>query len=331
MHSGSTYCVGFSGLLKNPLQAIEWDVEPLDPRPSLQICSTCWIGVWCLYLRAGRTPGNGARGCWHSSGHLLSISWLNFHCWRETESALQPPLFPSDLVPRGEVYCVRRIREEVMRVRCRSWLGGSLGCGQKEEGKKFTKKLFFFFFFFPLSLNCNRSDTQKKPSWELAQTSADICLTTFDTAGWRVKTSLCPNGYVWRIKKTCEEYRFESFRKQINSKTSPVPHPPILPLKPEQIKEGTFTAAATVLPGRRDGGHLCYFPALSLGGEEKTTRLSLRWTPIMVKRMITPTTGCWTMLTRMRIPLLLLSWAEKDKHRSNNKRESWADLTGEVR
>lgn len=202
---------------------------------------------------------------------------------------------------------------------------------RKRRGKSSQKSFFFFFFFFPLSLNCNRSDTQKKPSWELAQTSADICLTTFDTAGWRVKTSLCPNGYVWRIKKTCEEYRFESFRKQINSKTSPVPHPPILPLKPEQIKEGTFTAAATVLPGRRDGGHLCYFPALSLGGEEKTTRLSLRWTPIMVKRMITPTTGCWTMLTRMRIPLLLLSWAEKDKHRSNNKRESWADLTGEVR
>lgn len=36
------------------------------------------------------------------------------------------------------------------------------------------------------------------------------------------------------------------------------------------------------------------------------------------------------MLTRMRIPLLLLSWAEKDKQRSNKKRERWADLAGEA-
>lgn len=78
------------------------------------------------------------------------------------------------------------------------------------------------------------------------------------------------HGYMQRMKKkTCREHRFEAFRKQINSKTSPVPHPPILPLTPEQIKEGPFTADAAVHPGRRDGGHFCYFPALSLGGEER--------------------------------------------------------------
>lgn len=36
------------------------------------------------------------------------------------------------------------------------------------------------------------------------------------------------------------------------------------------------------------------------------------------------------METRTRIPLLLLSWAEKHKPRSNNKRGRWADLTGKV-
>lgn len=56
------------------------------------------------------------------------------------------PLFPSELEPRGEIYCVSRTREEVMRVRCRRWLGDSLGCGQKEEGKKFTKTAIFFSF-----------------------------------------------------------------------------------------------------------------------------------------------------------------------------------------
>ena len=52
--------------------------------------------------------------------------------------------------PEG-VYCVRRIREEVMRMSFKSWLWGSLCCGQKEEGKKLKKKknkknTFFHFF-----------------------------------------------------------------------------------------------------------------------------------------------------------------------------------------
>lgn len=212
MHNGSTYCVGFSGLLKHSLQAIEWNVEPLNPLPSLQIFSACWIVIWCLYLQAGRTPGNGARSCWHSSGHLLSISWLNFHCYRETESALQPPLFPSDLVPRGEVYCVRRIREEMMRVRCRSWLlraeVGSLGCGQKEEGKKFPKKKAFSFFSLPWTAigQIHRRKQVGKP----AQTSADICLTTFYTAGWQ-NFSLS-----WWLRVKCDIATCEGLKKKKN-------------------------------------------------------------------------------------------------------------------
>lgn len=159
---------------------------------------------------------------------------------------------------------------------------------RKRRGKSSQKKAFSFFF---PSLNCNRSDTQKKASWKLTQTSADICLTTFHTAGWqnfslswwlRVKCDMATCEGL-KKKKTFREYRFEAFRKQITSKTSPIPHPPILPLTPEQITEGPFTADATVLPSRRDGGHFCYFPAVSLGGEEKTTCLSLLSTPIMVK------------------------------------------------
>lgn len=232
MHSGGTYCFGFGGLLKYPLQAIERDVEPLDPLPSLQIFSPCWILVRSLHLRAGRTPGNGARGCWHSSDHLLSISWLSFHCCRETQYALQSPLLPSEPQPREEVYCVSKIREEVMRVRCKSWLGGSLGCGQKEEGKKFTKKEKVhqkkkLFHFFSPSLNCNRSNTQKEPSWKLAPTSAHICLTAFHSPAWQVKTSqkllfvLTTTREKLKKNPPCRETRREALRKQVNSK----PHP----------------------------------------------------------------------------------------------------------
>lgn len=108
MRSGSAYCGGFSRLFKHPLQTIKGNVEPLDPLLSLRILSVCWSDVWSLHQPARRTLGNRDRGCWHSSGRLLSISWLNFHCYRDTESALQSPLLPLDLVPWGGVDCVRK-------------------------------------------------------------------------------------------------------------------------------------------------------------------------------------------------------------------------------
>lgn len=181
MDGGSTYCVCHSRRLKHPLQAIKWDVKPLNPLSSLQVLSEYWI-IWCLHLRPSGTTGNEARGRRHCAHHLLSISWLNFHCCRETVSLPpRPPTpFPFRLVLGGEVYCVRWIRRgEEARERQRElwegeewrWRGSSWGsslsgrlsglCRHTEwleerggEKKKFTGE----FFFPPLSsLPCNYS------------------------------------------------------------------------------------------------------------------------------------------------------------------------------
>lgn len=162
MHSGSTYCVCHSRLLKHPLQAIKWDVKPLNPLSCLQVFSTRWI-VWCLYLRPRGTTGNEARGRRHCARHLLSISWLNFHCCRETVSP--SPLFPSGWclegksIVRGEPGGVRKWERE-KRVRNRDGdagvagvplcLGGSPGCAgtwsgwRKEEEKRKSSQGKFF-------------------------------------------------------------------------------------------------------------------------------------------------------------------------------------------
>lgn len=102
MHSGSTYCVCHSRLLKHSLQGIKWDVKPLNPLSSLQVLSASWI-VWCLYLPPRGTKGNEARGRRLCTRHLLSISWLNFHCYRETES-LPPSSLQADAW-RGSLLC----------------------------------------------------------------------------------------------------------------------------------------------------------------------------------------------------------------------------------
>lgn len=138
-----TYCAGFRRLLKHPPQAVEGDVEPLDPLLGLQILPACWIVVWRLYLRATRTQRNGARGCQHGSGHLLCTSWLSFHCYSVTKSVLWPPLFPSALVPGGEVYCERRSREEVMRGRCFDWEVLWAVHRKRRRKSKCSQKAFF--------------------------------------------------------------------------------------------------------------------------------------------------------------------------------------------
>lgn len=83
--TASTYCVRHNRLLKHPLQAIKWDVKPLNPLSSLQVFSEHRI-AWYLYLKPRGTTGNVARGRHRCARHLLSISWLNFHCCRETVS-----------------------------------------------------------------------------------------------------------------------------------------------------------------------------------------------------------------------------------------------------
>lgn len=166
IHSGSTYCVCPSRLLKHPLQAIKWDVKPLNPLSSLQVVSACRI-VWCLYLRPRGTAGNEARGRRHRACHLLSISWLNFHCCGETESP--PSLFPSGwCLEWGSLLCEvgqdgvrKRGKRWWERWRCWSCWGSSQSgrlsglCRQTlEEGGGGEKEKFTGGRFFSSSLRC---------------------------------------------------------------------------------------------------------------------------------------------------------------------------------
>lgn len=193
MHSGGTHSVCSSRLLKHPLQAIKWDVKPLNPLCSLQVLSAAWI-VWCLYLWPRGTLGNEAWGHRHTARRrLLSISWLNFHCCRETKS---PPF--SLVLGRGSRLCEGESEGVRMwgrddgsqeRVRKRDGdagatgvplsLGGSPGCAgtasgwRKEEEKRVHRGSFFLS---PLPCNyscihrslCKLTCGLRKANWDMS-------------------------------------------------------------------------------------------------------------------------------------------------------------------
>lgn len=184
MQTGRTYSARGSRPLKHLLQATEWDVKLFNPPRSLRLLSGLWI-ICSHHLQPGGSTGNGARG---HARHLLSISWLNFHCCRET---LYPRLFPSDCRSEGKSIVKGESGREWDLAGETFYLRSSPGCsgtGYKEAGgeRRREEKVHRRGLFFLSPLPCHYSHTEAYVNSHVGLgKQIEICQRSDDSAGGR--------------------------------------------------------------------------------------------------------------------------------------------------